>query len=180
MDSKLAGIRSRGPHFDWRQQRIRPGMARPAINPKYPSTTKTIRPIKMAATPAMAQPPVKGPRIAKKARKSTPTPIIPIPVSTVTRILNLRLHLRSVGLAASTAGGNYLGRKAQSLPHLDHRAVQPVGPLDIDYAGPNVVRRIVLGRDRPYRVPRLDHDRGVSRRSTPVSHHSQAQAHRQC
>jgi hypothetical protein len=57
-----------------------------------------------------------------------------------------------------------LARQPEGLPHLDRRPVEPVGLLDVFNTDPNIIRRIVLGRDRPQRVTRLDYHRRVTRR----------------
>lgn len=55
-----------------------------------------------------------------------------------------------------------LARQPEGLPHLDTRPMQAIGLLDVLDTVPNIIRRIVLDRDRPQRVPRLHHYRGVS------------------
>src|SRR5467141_2707892 len=54
--------------------------------------------------------------------------------------------------------------------------MEAVGLLDVVNTDPHVIRRIVLGRDRPQRVPRLDEDSRVRRAGAAVRPNGEAQA----
>jgi hypothetical protein len=71
-----------------------------------------------------------------------------------------------------------LAREVQGLAHLDDRALEPVGTLDVVDTDPHIIRRVVLGCDRPQRVPPLHDDCRVGLRAAAVSH--DGEPHRDC